>query len=271
MKLQAWAIVVLTVITSGCAVSDKNTSSDNLDKTSANAQHVLIDANNVTTPLDSATDEDFDLLEEELAKQKIEIADPLEPWNRMMFQVNDVIYFWVLEPCAKGCKAILPGPVRLGVRNFFNNVTTPIRFVNCLLQGKGDSAGTELNRFAINTTVGILGFGDPARDKWQLEPADEDLGQTLATHGHANGFYIVWPLIGPSTLRDSVGLVGDSFLNPIRYVQPVETSIGISAVKITNENSFRLGEYEAFKSAAVDPYVAMRQAYIQYRSKQVQE
>ena len=104
--------------------------------------------------------------------------------------------------------------------NFFENLTTPARFVNCLLQGKGPEADRELRRFGINTTAGVLGFGDPAYDRWGLKPAEEDLGQTLAVYGLGDGFYVVWPLFGPSTLRDSVGMVGDSFLNPVRYVEP---------------------------------------------------
>jgi phospholipid-binding lipoprotein MlaA len=86
-----------------------------------------------------------------------------------------------------------------------------------------------------------------------------------------DGFYIVWPLFGPSNVRDSLGMAGDMFLNPVRYVEPWETSAGISAVRVTNEGSFHIGEYEDFKSAALEPYVAMREAYIQYRNKKIQE
>ncbi len=258
MKRQVFAIIVLAVTTAGCAVSEKAPSSNYVAPAS-------------DYPAGLPADDDFDLLEEELAEQVIKIADPLEPWNRIMYHVNDTLYFWVLKPVAQIYKDITPEPARLGVRNFFHNLTTPVRFVNCLLQGKGDSAGTELRRFAVNTTAGVLGFGDPARDKWRLETAEEDLGQTLAIYGIGNGFYIVWPFFGPSTVRDSVGMVGDQFLNPTRYVEPVETSVGISAVEVTNESSLHIGEYEAFKSEALDPYVAMREIYIQYRNKKVQE
>ena len=254
MKLLFCIILIPALITAGCAVHEKPPASDNAAQTS-----------------ELPADDDFGLFEEEFARQAIEIADPIKPLNQLMFYVNDKLYFWVLEPCAQGCKAVIPKPARVGILNFFNNLTTPVRFVNCLLQGKGDAAGTELRRFVVNTTVGVLGFGDPARDKWDMEPANEDLGQTLAIHGHGNGFYLVLPLIGPSTLRDLVGFAGDMFLNPVRYVKPVETSIGISAGKITNENSFKLGEYENFKAASLDPYVAMRNVYIRYRNKQIQE
>jgi len=266
---QAWYIVILTVLIAGCASSNNNA------KFSTNQQNTLNDPNNIESDpnsLDEAfADEDFDLLEEELDEQVVEVADPLEPWNRLMFGVNDVLYFWVVKPVVGTYKAVVPEPARTGVRNFFHNLTTPVRYVNCLLQGKGDSADTELRRFLVNTTEGILGFGDPARDKYELQPVQEDLGQTLAVHGMDDGFYIVWPFFGPSNVRDSLGMVGDAFLNPVRYVEPTETSIYISAGRGINEASFHIGEYEDFKAAALEPYIAMREAYIQYRNKKIQE
>ncbi|MHC4734358.1 MAG: MlaA family lipoprotein [Planctomycetota bacterium] len=275
IKLQTCAIVVLTVMIAGCAVSEKNPSSNYLLDTSANRQQVLTASNNVAPAEDNLdatpANDEFDLLEEELIEERVEIADPLEPLNRTMYGLNDILYFWVLKPCALTCEQVIPEPARIGISNFFQNLTTPVRFVNCLLQGKGDAAGTEFNRFVINTTAGVLGFGDPARDEHGLEPAEEDLGQTLAVFGLDNGFYIVWPLLGPSTTRDSVGMVGDLFLYPVFYVEHTETAIGISSVKYVNESSFHIGEYEAFKSEALDPYVAMRDIYIQYRNKQIQE
>jgi len=222
--------------------------------------------------LDEAfADNEFDLLEEEYVEQRVEVADPLEPFNRLMFGVNDALYFWIVKPVVGTYKAVVPEPARTGVRNFFQNLTTPVRYVNCLLQGKGDGADTELRRFLVNTTEGILGFGDPARDKYELQAVQEDLGQTLAVHGIDQGFYIVWPFFGPSNVRDSLGMVGDMFLNPVRYVEPTETSIYISAGKGINEGSFHIGEYEDFKSAALEPYIAMREAYIQYRNNKIQE
>ena len=258
MKLFVLAIIVLVIATSGCGVSQKTPSSN----------HVMQALDDAVEP---AGDDDFDLFEEELEEQAVEIADPLEGLNRLIFNINDVLYFWVLKPCAEVYKAILPKPSRISVHNFFHNLTTPVRYVNCLLQGKGKSAGTELDRFLINSTVGILGFGDPALDKWKIEPVEEDLGQTLAMAGHGDGFYLVLPLFGPSTLRDSIGMVGDLFLNPVSYVEPVEASVGVASVKITNKYSFHLGEYESLKAEALDPYVAMREIYIQYRRKQIQE
>jgi phospholipid-binding lipoprotein MlaA len=283
-KQRILTITVLVVMSGGCAVSEKNPSANNFAKSSVSRQHALAAANNAgptegnfdSTRLggarhSGAADDEFGFLEDELAERMVEIADPFEPWNRLMFHVNDGLYFWVVKPVAEVYTNVAPEPVRIGINNFFQNLTTPVRFVNCLLQGKGDAAGTEFNRFVINTTAGVLGFGDPARDEHGLEPVEEDLGQTLAVAGFDNGFYIVWPLLGPSTARDSVGKVGDMFLNPIFYVEHTETAIGISAVRYTNESSFHIGEYEAFKSESLDPYVAMRNMYIQYRNKKIQE
>jgi len=262
--------VVLAVMTAGCTVSNKTPSSDYVAETSCMMRKAYCEKEKTHDAIRNTQYEES-VLEEEVTSQMVEVADPLEPWNRIMYQVNDILYFWVAKPCTQVYTDVVPEPVRLGVRNLFYNLATPIRFVNCHLQGKSDSADTELKRFLVNTTAGILGFGDPARDKLGLEPAEEDLGQTLAVYSLGDGFYIVWPLIGPSTLRDSVGLVGDQFLNPTWYVKPTEVSIGISGVNITNESSFHIGEYEAFKSAALDPYVAMRETYIQYRNKQIQQ
>jgi phospholipid-binding lipoprotein MlaA len=260
--------VVLIIITTGCATSDNSPSANNLAEVSANGRGGLIGSRAAE---ESFTDEEFDLLEEELDEQEIKVDDPLEGFNRLMFGLNDVLYFWIFKPCAETCKAVVPEPARIGIRNFFQNVSTPVRYVNCLLQGKGQAADTELRRFLVNTTVGVLGFGDPARDQYGLDPVWEDLGQTLGVHGMDSGFYIVWPFLGPSTVRDTLGMVGDAFLNPVRYVEPWETSAIISATRGINESSFHVGEYEEFKSSSLEPYIAMREGYIQYRDESIKK
>lgn len=226
--------------------------------------------------LKDVSKEDFiedklDEFDDEFEKEKVEVSDPLEPWNRAMFHFNDKLYFWILKPIARGYRAVIPKSARICVKNFFHNLTTPIRLVNSLLQGKGSSAAAEFGRFAFNSTVGVLGFGNPARHYPVLNPADEDLGQTLGTYGIGNGLYIYWPILGPSTLRDSIGFTGDWYLNPVSYVEPTEASLGIKGYEIVNNTSLRIGEYESIKKASVDPYVAIRNGYIQYRRKKVEE
>jgi phospholipid-binding lipoprotein MlaA len=261
--------IILAFAIAGCATSKNSPPSM---QTSTGRQDVVAASNNDVSVDDSAgIDDEFALLEEKLIEEKIRVADPLEPVNRIMFVVNDRLYFWVAKPVLHVYKGVMPEAARLGIRNFFNNASTPARLANCLLQGKNDAANTELHRFVINTTAGILGFGDPALDQYGIEPVREDLGQTLAVYGLGEGFYIVWPLFGPSTARDTVGMAGDQFLNPLRYVDPREVSIGISVVKVTNAGSFQIGKYEDFKAEAFEPYIAMREFYIQYRHKQIQE
>jgi len=238
----------------GCATSPQN-----------RPQSPAPELSDVNSPGGTAIDE----LEEDLLRKQVTIPDPLESINRVMFGFNDGAYFWVVKPVTQAYAGVVPEPVRIGIGNFFHNVGTPSRVVNCLLQGKGPAAGTEVHRFAINTTAGVLGFGDPAHDQWGLEPAREDLGQTLAVYGMDEGCYVVWPLLGPSTLRDSLGMLGNQFLNPVRYVEPTELAIGISALSGVNQGSLHIGEYEMLKSTAVDPYVAMRAAYVQYRRRQI--
>ena len=218
---------------------------------------------------DSIEDDFFD---EEFEAHQVQVADPISLWNKGMFHFNDKLYFWVLKPLAKGYIAISPDYFRRGVRNFFYNLTMPIRLVNCLFQGKGKAAASEFSRFIVNTTAGGLGFGNPADQNPDLVVSTgEDLGQTFGKYGIGNGFYIVWPILGPSTLRDSVGLVGDFFLNPLTYVDYSETWIALKGFDLVNQTSFHIGEYEALKNSALDPYVALRNSYLQYREKKVKE
>lgn len=198
--------------------------------------------------------------------EEIRVADPLAPWNRAMFQFNDRFYFWVLKPVTRAYARVVPHVARTGVSNFFGNITTPVRLASSLLQGKGEKAAIETSRFMINSVFGLLGFRDFAAGHGLPAPSREDLGQTMAVYGLGNGFYVVWPFIGAFTLRDTVGWVGDLFLDPVSYVEPVPSApLGIDSYKVVNETSFELGDYESFKEAAVDPYTALRNAYIQYR------
>ncbi len=223
---------------------------------------------------DEFSDDDMDFLEdeEEDAIQVPQIADPIEPFNRAMFVVNDKLYFYFLKPVGQGYKAITPGFLRTGIKNFFRNLETPLRLVNCLLQAKPKKAGTETLRFLVNTTVGIGGLGDPARKYHDLEMAQEDFGQTLAVWGVGQGAYIVVPFLGPHSIRHAVGKVPDQFLKPQTYAfGQWETSAMVWAGQQINDVTFRIGDYEALKDAAIDPYAAMRDGYAQYRRKKISE
>jgi phospholipid-binding lipoprotein MlaA len=215
-------------------------------------------------------DDDLIYANDKLTEEKADIADPLEPVNRAMHQFNDKLYFWALKPVAQGYKAVVPEPARIGVKNFFFNLGFPARFLSCLFQADISGAGTEAGRFTINTVWGIGGFLDPSSGKeLNFRKQDTDLGQTLGVWGLGQGFYIVWPVLGPSSLRDSTTIAGDYFLYPVSYISPWYASLGVRAYEEVNAASLRIGDYEALKDAAIDPYIAFRDAYAQYRLKKV--
>lgn len=214
---------------------------------------------------------DGKLLDSDETDGEVAIADPIEPLNRAMFQFNDKLYFWALKPAARGYNAVVPEPVRVSVRNFFSNVKMPIRFVNSLLQGKFKGAGTELARFGINTVMGLAGFFDVAKSEFDLNPYDEDLGQTLGFYGMGELMYIVWPILGPSTVRDTVGYAGDTFLNPVSYITPFAAGLGVRTYEQINKTSLDLGTYEDLIEASIEPYIGVRDAFIQYRKKQIRK
>lgn len=205
-------------------------------------------------------------------KDAVTIADPLEPFNRAMYSFNDKLYFWILKPVAQGYSKAVPEPARVSVKNFFANLGAPVRVLSCLLQADFSGAATEIGRFGINTLWGIGGLMDPAASKdLNLLKQDADLGQTLGVYGVGQGFYIVWPIFGPSSPRDSVDIAGDYFLYPVSYLSPWYTASGVWSYEVVNATSLRIGDYESLKRAAIDPYVSMRDAYVQYRMKKVEE
>lgn len=281
MKNYLTLIILFIILAAGC-VHGASHSSTILPQTSYSSQLVLLasNADEVTAkspdkPVDAIDDEykddeNLDYTNDTFKEERIEIADPLEPFNRSMHQFNDKLYFWALKPVAQGYKIVIPEPARIGVRNFFSNLGFPARFLSCLLQADLSGAVTEAGRFTINTIWGIGGLLDPSSGKeLDLQKQNTDLGQTLGVYGVGHGFYIVWPVFGPSSPRDSINLVGDYFLYPPWYIQPLYASFGVSAYELVNNTSLRIGDYEALKDAALDPYVAFRDAYIQYRMKQV--
>lgn len=199
-----------------------------------------------------------------------DVSDPLEPMNRVFFEVNDKLYFWVLKPVNTVYTAVLPLDVRQGVGNFFENVAAPVRVVNNLLQGKVADAGIDFTRFLVNSTLGFLGFGDPALQAFGLEAKPEDFGQTLGVWGVGEGPYLYLPIIGSLTIRDSVGFVGNSALHPATYVLGdfPEQAAYYSTDKV-NLLSLHPGLYEDMKKYSLDPYISVRQVYLEYRRNKV--
>nr|WP_319493567.1 VacJ family lipoprotein [uncultured Desulfobacter sp.] len=199
------------------------------------------------------------------------VADPFEGLNRAVFFFNDKLYMYGLRPISRGYAKVVPTFARRGVKNFFTNLLFPIRFVNALLQGKGEAAGREFSAFFINTTLGFGGVNNFAQKYVGIRLEDEDFGQTLGSYGIGSGIYLVLPVLGPSSFRDAVGRAGDWLINPINYAQPWELSWGAWGLEKVSWTSFHVGEYEAFKDASIDPYAAMRNAYLQNRKALVDD
>ncbi|MGN7614040.1 MlaA family lipoprotein [Magnetococcales bacterium HHB-1] len=205
--------------------------------------------------------------EEEAA---VTVSDPLEGWNRSMFDFNDALYFNVLKPVSKGYAFVVPEGGRVAVKNFFHNLSSPIWTVNALLQGKGKQAGVELGRFVINTVIGGAGFFDVASEAFDMKPAVEDMGQTFGVWGTGEGAFLVWPFIGPSNVRDTVGRVGDTLMKPTTYFPDDGWArAGVTVFETVNNSSLKIGEYESLKKGALDPYIALREAYTQLRREKI--
>ena len=218
-------------------------------------------------------EEESDLFEEYETggEQVISVADPLYFFNHAMYSFNDFLYFKALKPVAQGYKAVVPTVARKGISNFFHNLLFPVRFVNNILQGRLDRAGDEVGIFLANSTAGVLGLNQVAQKHLGMETSDEDLGQSFGAWGIGNGFYIVLPVLGPTTLRDALGDAGDYFITPLNYAEPWELYWSATATDKVNDTSFRIGDYESLKEASLDPYVAIRNAYIQNRKTLIEK
>ncbi len=199
-----------------------------------------------------------------------QVADPLEGWNRFWFNFNDGFYTKLADPIWRGYAYITPEELRAGTTNFFHNIAYPIRFLNCLLQGKFRAAGVETSRFIIDSTVGLGGLMKPSSVKKPVvDPDKEDFGQTLGVWGAGEGFYIVWPFLGPSTLRDTGGLLVDVLAHPLYYLTPMWHGFALEGYRELNRFGILYENYMAIKAPALEPYTAIRDAYIQMQRNKV--
>ncbi len=192
--------------------------------------------------------------------------DPWQGFNRAMYGFNDGLDRSILKPAAQGYKAIAPDFVETGVRNFFENLDDVSVAVNNLLQGKVSNSVSDIGRVVINSTIGVLGLFDVA-SSMGLTKHDEDFGQTLGAWGMDSGPYIVWPIFGPSSLRDSPSLVVDRILlNPFTYVE-IKTleRVGIIAVDAVSVRAELLSLEETVDEISTDHYTFIREAYLDRR------
>lgn len=196
--------------------------------------------------------------------------DPLEPFNREVYRVNDVLDKAVMQPVAKAYKAVTPDPVDKGVTNFFRNIGDLSVMINNALQFKLVAATSDLGRIMVNTTFGVLGVFDVA-SMWGLEKHDEDFGQTLGYWGMSTGPYLVLPFFGPSDVRDGVGRVGDWFVSPVSQVEPQRDRWSLVGLRTVDARADLLVATDTLAEIADDPYQTVRDAYLQRRAYQVSD
>ena len=239
-------------------------------------------------PLGGYAEELFDPFAK--ADEEGEEYDPWEPFNTSVFEFNRKLDKYALKPIAQGYDFIIPDFVQVGISNIFYNLRFPQRFLNNVFQGKVKGAGIEVGRFLLNTTVGYAGFLDLAKEIDLVTP-DEDFGQTLGFYGVKPGPYLVLPFLQPFTVRDFAGYVTDIFLNPINWlVAPIIEVQGIPSLishknrttssilqisvrvgEIVNERSRNLEKFQGVEEATLDLYTAVRNAYLQSRTRAIRD
>ncbi|KZX78832.1 hypothetical protein A3715_01515 [Oleiphilus sp. HI0009] len=199
---------------------------------------------------------------EELSETEV---DPYEGFNRTMFAFNQEIDRYVLKPVAQGYNYVMPKFMNIGITNFFNNLDDVETFANSILQGKLHNAVVSLNRVIWNTTFGLAGFIDVAT-YFGLQNQEEDFGQTLAFYGYENSSYIVWPFLGPSTFRDTLGRAADTYSDPLYYTDELSSTekLALTGLKVLDIRADLLKVEHLM--AGSDPYVFVRNAYLQNRN-----
>ena len=209
-------------------------------------------------------------------------SDPWEPFNSKMFFFNrDILDQYVLKPVAKGWNFVVPEVVQRSVRNAMDNINMPSRLVNSLAQGKFVGAGREVARFTINSTIGVGGLIDLAKDGLGIEKSDEDTGQTLGYYGVGPGPYLVLPFLPPLNVRDGIGYAADAAMNPLNYILPFAAGAdgattagalaGIAFTDAVNRRSLNLERYEGVEETVIDLYSAVRNGYLQQREAKIRE
>ena len=192
-------------------------------------------------------------------------TDSLESYNRAMFAFNDAVDKAVFKPVAKAYQRVLPDPVIASVSNFFSNLNDVVVLINALLQFKLHQAAMDSSRIVFNTTFGVAGLFDVA-SHMELPKHNEDFGQTLGYWGFGEGYYLVLPLLGPSTVRDTVGLVGNFFTNPITWATDSDAvAWGLWGLDLINRRSGLLRIERALAEDQIEPYAFQRSAYLQMR------
>jgi phospholipid-binding lipoprotein MlaA len=207
---------------------------------------------------------DLDTIEEDY--------DPWEPFNEKMFNFNRNLDRYVLKPVARGYRVVMPEPWQVLISNGFSNINFVPRFVNSLLQRKWGGATREISRFLINSTAGIGGLFDPAKDYWGIEKSREDFGQTLGFYGAPAGPYLVLPFLEPLTVRDGIGKAVDGAMDPLSYVLPFFWDrLGMKIGDTVNDRALNYDLFQGFEESVIDMYSAVRHGYLQRRQQLIKE
>ena len=249
--------IALMAISSPSQADETLTTSDSIEL--AAVATVADAANANVAPAAAAPGEDFD-------------EDPWEGFNEKMFNFNrEVLDRFLLKPIATAWDFVLPDFVQRGVHNIFDNAAVVRRLVNNGLQLKLAGAGTELARFTINSTIGLAGFFDVAKDAFGIEQKDEDTGQTFGVWGMGPGPYLVLPFLPPLTIRDGIGYAFDAAMTPYAYFIPWWSTVAQTGTNTVNERSLNLDRFERVAESTVDLYGAVRNAYLQRRAAAIKQ
>ena len=197
-----------------------------------------------------------------------DIADPLEPVNRVVDKFNDKVDRAVLKPTAEVYEKVVPAPARTSVTNFFSNLGEPLVIVNQFLQGKPEEGFSDAGRLLVNSTIGLLGLFDPAT-QMGLPKHNEDFGQTFGRWGIGEGWYVVLPIVGPSTVRDTFGKIGDYQFDALAHHEEVRERNSIAGLRLVNARANLLSATKVRDTAALDTYLFTRDAYRQHRWSRV--
>jgi phospholipid-binding lipoprotein MlaA len=255
---------LLLLVLTGCAAREEGTPTTPPAPT---GKSVVASQKAVVSASDASDDDDWGDTAE------VKVHDPIEPVNRGVFWFNHQLYTYVAKPFSTAYKFAFPELVRKGIRNAYDNVRFPVRFVNHILQGRLDRTAQETGRFVVNSTVGVGGLMKPADKVPALADIPKaDTGQTFAKWGIPHGPYLVFPVLGPTSCRDLVGTAGDTVLNPVSWLGFIFPgagwTVGVSAPSGAHSVPDRMDTYDMATKDALDPYISARTGYVQYRNAQ---
>jgi phospholipid-binding lipoprotein MlaA len=229
-----------------------------------------------STPGEDEADDDAYLLYEddpllEMELESVEVPDPWENSNRRIFKFNRVVDKWAWRPITKSYQFLFPTFLRRGINRIFLNAETPVIFTNQLLQAEWRASGMTIARFVLNSTAGYAGFFDAADIGAGWKRRHEDFGQTMAVWGVSSGPYIIVPVFGPSTVRDTFGTLIDRLFDPLTFfVGPIEWMLFLGAGEGISLREAADTELRELEESSIDFYSALRSAYFQVRESEIQ-